>query len=104
MDESGFRVGMMKGEIVYIPEDASDIYQLCPENRKQVTITETINASGEFLPPFIIIQGLYHMQQWYNTQQEGDESIGTGPARYTTTQITLDWLDHWPKMTNQLFS
>jgi hypothetical protein len=83
---------MMKGETVYVPADAPDVYQNCPKNRKQVTIIEGINAAGESIPPFIIIQGVWHLGKWYNSKQSRMEVIEVSDTGYTNANITLDWL------------
>ena len=56
MDESGARIGCPAGEHVVVPSEIKEMYTSSPENRKSVTVIETIIADGiEPLPPFIMI-------------------------------------------------
>ncbi|XMA13656.1 hypothetical protein WAI453_006447 [Rhynchosporium graminicola] len=97
-DESGFRVGMAKGETVYVPEDAADdIYQTHPEKRKQVTVIEGICADGREIPPFVIIEGKYYMEKWFNSKLKGEESVKVSDSGYTSNEIAVDWLKHFIK-------
>ncbi|KAN0073263.1 hypothetical protein V8E54_008483 [Elaphomyces granulatus] len=58
MDESGARIGCPAGEPVLVPSEVKEMYTSSPENRKFVTVIETIVADGrEPLPPFIIAPG-----------------------------------------------
>ncbi len=58
MDESGARVGCPGGENIVVPVDVKELYTASPENRKSVTVIETVIADGRKpLPPFIIAPG-----------------------------------------------
>ena len=50
-DEAGFRVGCMKGHEILVPSDIKEFYSISPENRKYLTIIESINAAGHQPPP-----------------------------------------------------
>lgn len=94
-DESGFRVGMSRGYTVYIPEEAPPIHVDCPANRTEVTIVEGISANGRYLPPYIIVQGKYHLKDWYNSRQDGSEVIEVSDTEYTNKDIGVEWLKHF---------
>jgi hypothetical protein len=58
MDESGARVGCLKGEEVVVPIHIKELYTLSPKNRKSVTIIKTIYVDGRKpIPPFVIALG-----------------------------------------------
>jgi hypothetical protein len=58
MDESGARVGCLAREQVIIPSDVKEMYTASPENRKSVTVIETVYVDGrDPLPPFVIVPG-----------------------------------------------
>jgi hypothetical protein len=57
MDELGVRVGCPIGEEVVVPIEVKEMYTSSPENRKSLTIIETIRASGNALPPLVICLG-----------------------------------------------
>ena len=58
-DESGFRIGCTRGQEIIVPRDIKRFYAVSPENRKSVTVIETINASGDYTPHFIMISFIY---------------------------------------------
>jgi hypothetical protein len=59
-DESGFRIGCTKDQEILVPEDVKQFYAVSPENRKSVTIIETINASDDYpRPPMISTHEAY---------------------------------------------
>lgn len=61
-DESGFRVGCAVGEEVILPPGVREFYAAMAENRKSMTVVETVSAIGKTVPPVLIIQGKLHME------------------------------------------
>ena len=58
MDESGARISCLTSKHVIIPIEVKELYTASPENRKSVTIIETIYAdSREPLSLFVIASG-----------------------------------------------
>ena len=58
MDESEARISYPTSKHVIIPIEVKELYMASPENRKLVTIIETIYInSREFLPLFVITSG-----------------------------------------------
>jgi hypothetical protein len=58
MDELGARVRCPGGASIVVPTEVKELYTSSPENRKSVTIIETIITDRrEPLPPFIITPG-----------------------------------------------
>ena len=95
MDETGARVACPKGEEVVIPIHIKELYTLSPENRKSLTIIETIYADGrEPLPPFIICPGKQIMKNWIHDNLKGNKVITNSPTGYTNNDIIMQYLDH----------
>ena len=87
MDESGVRAGCPGGEHVIVPSDVKEHYTSSPENRKSLSIIETINADGrEPLPPFIITPGKKIMENWLADELVGTERL-TCPQDTQTTRL-----------------
>jgi hypothetical protein len=100
MDESGARVGCPAGEHVIVPIEVKELYTASPENRKSVTIIETIQADGrEPPPPFIITPGQKIMDNWIRDELVGKERVACSPTGYTNNEIALEYLDHLIKHT-----
>jgi hypothetical protein len=58
MDESGARIGCPTSEYIIVPIEVKELYTASPENRKSVTIIETIYVdSYKPLPLFVIAPG-----------------------------------------------
>jgi hypothetical protein len=95
MDESGTRIGCPRGENIIVLIDVRDQYTASPENRKSVTIIETIRADGRKpLPPFIIAPGTKIMENWVTAGLDGQERIACTPTGYTNNEVGLQYLDH----------
>jgi site-specific DNA-cytosine methylase len=62
MDETGFRIGMGKDQLIVTQRKWTHYFGL-PENRESTTAIECISAAGEFLPLFLILSGTLHMAQ-----------------------------------------
>lgn len=75
------------------------MYTASPEDRKSVTIIESISADGKALPPTIIIQGKQHMESWFHTNLTGDELVLLSDSGYTNEELAILWLKHFIKYT-----
>jgi hypothetical protein len=68
-DETNARLGCPKGMEVIVPEEVKELYSLSPENRKSVTVIETISyINVKKIPPVIIVPGSIYMEAWYRNQ------------------------------------
>lgn len=98
MDEFGVRVGCPTGETVVVPIEIKELYTASPENRKSITIIETICADGSPpLPPVVICPGEKIMEDWVHDNLSGAEVIAVSQTGYTNESIALSWLDHFIK-------
>ncbi|KAM4067464.1 Tc5 transposase DNA-binding domain-containing protein [Hirsutella rhossiliensis] len=64
MDETGFRIGVGKDQLIVTKRKRAHYFGI-PENRESATDIEAISASGESIPPFLILSGQMHMTSWY---------------------------------------
>ena len=65
-DETGFMMGMICICMVVTRADRRGRSKaIQPGNREWVTVIEYINCEGWCLPPFIMVQGAYHLANWY---------------------------------------
>jgi len=98
MDESGVRVGCPTGETVIVLTEIKELYTASPENRKSITIIETICADGSPpLPPVVICPGEKIMEDWVQDNLTGAEVIAVSQTGYTNESIAVSWLDHFIK-------
>jgi hypothetical protein len=70
------------------------------ENRKSVTVIESICANGTTIPPIIIVQGRRHMESWYSEKLTGDELVLLSETGYTNNELAMIYLEHFICHTN----
>ncbi|RPA94217.1 hypothetical protein L873DRAFT_1793123 [Choiromyces venosus 120613-1] len=98
MDESGVRIGCQIGEMINVPTEVKELYTSSPENRKSITIIETICADGSTpIPPVIICPGKKIMENWVDENLLEANVIVVSPTGYTNENIALASLDHFIK-------
>ena len=88
MDESGARVGVVKWEEIVLPIEQKEIHTASPENRKSITIIETISADGKQpIAPAIICLGYRFMENWFHENLQGHELLMLSPTGYTCWKV-----------------
>jgi DDE superfamily endonuclease len=70
------------------------LYTATAEDRKSLTIIETIIANGTTIPPVMIIQGKRHIENWYLEKLEKGVRVVLSDSRYTNKDISLILLNH----------
>ncbi|KGQ02871.1 hypothetical protein BBAD15_g11910 [Beauveria bassiana D1-5] len=94
MDESGFRIGVSKDELV-ITKSRHKQYFASPENRESATVIEAISAAGAFIPAFVIVAGKQQMGRWYSDELYAAMKVSVTSSGYTNDEITFKWLQHF---------
>ncbi|CZT46954.1 uncharacterized protein RSE6_07469 [Rhynchosporium secalis] len=95
MDESRARVSYPTGEKVIILTEVKDLYIVSLENRKSVTIIETIRGDRKkILPPYIIALGKKIIDNWIANELVGDEGIDCSPTGYINNDIIMRYADY----------
>jgi hypothetical protein len=78
-----------------VPIEVKELYTASPENRKLVTIIETIHADGrEPLPPFVIAPGKKIMDNWVLENLIRTEHIECTPTGYINNDVAMKYLDY----------
>jgi hypothetical protein len=70
------------------------VYIASPENRKSLTIVETISANGSSIPPVVIVQGKHHMKRWYEGLTVSGMRVLLSETGYTNIELALIYLEH----------
>ncbi|RKF84064.1 putative multidrug resistance protein fnx1 [Golovinomyces cichoracearum] len=95
MDEFRARVGCPTGEIFIVTIEVKELYTASPENRKSVTIIETIRGDGKkTLPSYITARGKKIMDNWIASELEGDKGIDCLTTGYINNDIIMKYADH----------
>ena len=84
---------------VIVPIEVKELYSLSPENRKSVTIVETIGCMNvKKIPLVIIVPGSIHMESWYRNQtMTGGELVLLSPTGFINDQLAIEYLLHFIK-------
>ena len=67
-------------------------------NREWVTAIKCVNASGQSLPPFIILAGKTHQSSWYYNLPL-DWTIVVSDNGWTTDELGFKWIKHFNQYT-----
>lgn len=78
-----------------MPKEVKELYTSSPENRLSITVIETINAAGSYIPPFIILPGQKLMDNWAHPNLEDNAWVTTSPTGYISNEAMLEYLDHF---------
>jgi hypothetical protein len=100
-DEIGFLMGVISTMLVVTGSERRGRRKTKqPGNRKWSTVIQGINALGWAIPPFIIVEGSYHLSSWYeNSPLPKDWVIATSQNGWTTNELGLEWIKHFDKHT-----
>ena len=63
-----------------------------PGQQVWITSIECINASGNFLPPLLILPGQLHQTVWYRTNMPLDWHVGVSATGWTNNNLALEWV------------
>jgi len=65
-DETGFMMGVICGNMVVTWADRKGkSKKIQPGNREWATSIVAVSAEGQSTPPFLVVQGSYHLANWY---------------------------------------
>jgi hypothetical protein len=74
------------------------LYTPSSQNRRSVTLVESISASGFIIPPIILVQGTMHIVNWYE-YLEDDTKLFTSETGYMNSELALEYLDRFIQFT-----
>ena len=95
MDETGFRIGCGRAQLVVTLDANKPLRMTDPDNRDYITSVECISSGGCVIPPLIIISGAQVLHKWCENDLDGDTLFATSESGYSNDDIALDWLAHF---------
>ena len=98
-DETGFMMGMIQPAMVVTGSDRRGrAKSVQPGNREWTTAICCVNGEGWSLPPFLLVQGAYHLANWYTeTDLPRDWALRTTTNGWTDNETALEWIKHFDK-------
>ena len=94
-DKTGIRVGCAKRVEVVVPAGISNVYTASPEDRRTITVIETICAAGSVIPPILIIPAKLHMESWIHDNLQKDVRLFVSETGYTNNDLGIRYLHHF---------
>lgn len=95
MDETGFRIGCGRAQLVVTLDATKPLRMTDPDNRDYITSVECISSGGLVIPPLIIISGAHVLHKWCENDLDGDTLFATSDTGYSNDDLAIDWLDHF---------
>jgi hypothetical protein len=89
MDEKGFSIGAIQRSNVVIPVGERDAFLHQDRNQEWVSVIETISASGDSLPSYIIFKGAYQQASWHQQLDSQHSKIATSSKGWTDNELGL---------------
>lgn len=100
-DETGFMMGQIcPGMVVTRSDRRGRGKAVQPGNREWATAIVCINGEGRSVPPFLVVQGVNHLANWYT--ESGlpyDWAIKPTSNGWTDNETGLEWIKHFDKHT-----
>ena len=100
-DETGFMMGVICPAMVVTRADRRGRGKAVqPGNREWATAIACINGEGWSVPPFLVVQGVNHLANWYTEGRlPHDWVIKPTSNGWTNNETGLEWLKHFDKHT-----
>ncbi|ESZ98945.1 hypothetical protein SBOR_0603 [Sclerotinia borealis F-4128] len=100
-NETSFMMGVIcSGMVVTDAEWCGRSKAIQLGNREWVTAIICGNGEGETIPPFLVVQGQYHLSNWYTeTDLPANWVIKPTSNGWTNNEIGLEWIKHFDKHT-----
>ena len=100
-DETGFMMGVIcPGMVVTRADRRGRGKAVQPGNREWATAIVCINGEGRSVPPFLVVQGVNHLANWYTESDlPYDWAIKPTSNGWTDNETGLEWLKHFDKHT-----
>ena len=102
MDETGFRIGVGKNQLVITKRKRAHYFS-GPENQELYTGIEAVSVAGNFIPAFLILTGQLHMSHWYQQPElHNDAKIIPSSTGYSNGEICLELLKHFEEHSKEV--
>jgi len=94
-DETGFRIGCLRGQLVFTSIDNRAVYLSDPENRESITVVETVSAVGKSIDPFVIMSGAILKEKHFDNDIAPGVLFGVSESGYSNDQLALQYIRHF---------
>ena len=100
-DETGFMMGMITpGMVVTRADRRGRAKGVQPGNREWATAIVCVNGEGWSIPPFLVVQGVHHLANWYSESGlPHDWVIKPTNNGWMNNETGLEWVKHFDRHT-----
>ena len=98
-DETGFRIGVGRDQVVVTLYPKTRIYRDDPDVRETITSVECVSGDGVVLPPFLITKGKQILTSWLAKDFHPGTKIGVSDTEYTNDVLAMEWIRHFDECT-----
>ncbi len=96
MNETSFRIDCDKTQLVITFDPRKPLRMTDSDNRDYITAVECISASGEMIPPLIILTEVHILHKWCEENDlNGETLIETSESNYSNDDLIMNWLHHF---------
>lgn len=99
MDETGYRIGCGRSQLVVSTKPGTRKYLMDPDNRQHITSIECISATGYVLPSMIILPGAQIIHNWILSELDPTTVLAVSDTGYSNDDIQMDWIRHFNEHT-----
>ena len=96
-DESGFQIGVISGDKVYVSLDCEAIYAADPDNRELVTAVATINYGVKKVPAMIIFKGAHHLRGYFKNTLDGNILFRCSAIGFINRHLAFAYIQHFDR-------
>ncbi|XP_063230419.1 uncharacterized protein LOC134535276 [Bacillus rossius redtenbacheri] len=91
VDESGIQLINKPGKVL-AAKGSKDVFSLTSgEKGETITVVACVNAEGRFLPPTIIVKGVYKKREFSDGLPPGSEVYMNSKKAYMNSELFLKW-------------
>lgn len=93
MDETSFRIGYRKAQLVITMDQNKPLRMINPDNCDYITSVECIGLASRTFLPMLLVFRVYILHKWchYN-DLDGGNVISITKFGYANNDIALEWL------------
>ncbi|PVH69796.1 hypothetical protein DL98DRAFT_392445, partial [Cadophora sp. DSE1049] len=101
-DETGWRIGILNGRLVFTFPDVSAVYIEDPDTRESLTSIEACNTAGDYAPGMLILPGQELQEKFFDNDINDEVTFATNRetgSGFTNDQLAIDWLEAFEEAT-----
>lgn len=99
MDETGFRMGCVRGRNVITHIHTKSVYLADLDKRESITVLEYICADGSTIEPMLILKGEVLLETYFDDSLSDETLLVISPTGYTNEGLRIKWLIHFHNQT-----